>query len=102
MSGLPAHVARHFPDGIDLADAAGRGAAIARLLEDGDRADLAWLAATVGRAEIARWFARHGARRLSRRSRALWAAVFDSESTPERAGAPASPPPLAASLWPLA
>ena len=97
MTGLPAlpdTVARHFPDGLDLADPRGRSLAIGTLLEDGDRIDLAWLAGAVDRGEIAAWFERHGARRLSRRSRALWAAAFDRE--------PAAAPPTAQALWPLA
>ncbi|MBZ0103956.1 MAG: hypothetical protein K8I65_17505, partial [Thermoanaerobaculia bacterium] len=41
MSRPPARTRRLFPDGLPDADApAGRDALIARLLEDGDRADL--------------------------------------------------------------
>jgi hypothetical protein len=90
----PDPVARHFPDGVELARAAGRAHAIGRLLEDGDRVDLSWLAAQVDRGEIFAWFERHGARRLSRRSRAFWAATLDREAVPAPAGAQA--------LWPLA
>ncbi len=93
MSELPERVSRHFPDGIDLDDLGARALAIARLLEDGDRADLGWLAAQISDKEITRWFDRHGARRLSRRSRALWAAAFAREL--------ASPPAVCAALWPL-
>jgi hypothetical protein len=90
---LPASVARHFPEPVDLSDPHGRAAVVARLLEDGDRADLAWLAAQIPEAEISSWFARHGARRLSRRSRAFWSAVFDR---------PLARSEYADTFWPLA
>jgi len=94
MTDLPQPVARHFPDGLELDSADGRALAIATLLEHGDRADLAWLAGAVGRAEIADWFDRHGRRRLSRRSRAFWAATFDRPL--------AAAPEISRALWPLA
>jgi hypothetical protein len=94
---LPARVARHFPEPVDLSDPRGRAAVVARLLEDGDRADLAWLAARVPEVEISSWFGRHGARRLSRRSRAFWAAVLDVE--PARGSAAAG---TSDTFWPLA
>jgi len=95
MTPPSARTLRHFPDvAPDLADRATRGAAIARLLEDGDHADLEWLAQRVGRGELAAWVRRHGARRLSRRSRALWFRALDL-------GAPPAVP-AAEALWPLA
>lgn len=95
MSSLPPGVARHFTGTpIDLALASDRAFAIERLLEDGDRTDLAWLAAAIPRAEIAHWFTRHARRRLSRRSRALWAATLALPNPPAR--------PVAVALWPLA
>ncbi|HRC84068.1 MAG TPA: hypothetical protein PK413_00505 [Thermoanaerobaculia bacterium] len=66
---------------------------IARLLEDGDRVDLAWLFSTVGRRDICAWFRLHGGRRLSRRSAAYWAAVLGEP--------PVDPHPLAEELWSL-
>jgi hypothetical protein len=95
MSRPPARTRRLFPDGLpDAGTPVGRDALITRLLEDGDRSDLAWLAGRCGREALATWVARHGARRLSRRSRALWRAVF---------ALPAESPPAAAeALWPLA
>jgi hypothetical protein len=66
---------------------------IARLLEDGDAADLAWLTATFPEPEIAAWLARHGGRQLSRRSRAFWQVVLGGEAGPAR--------PEAEALWPL-
>jgi hypothetical protein len=91
----PPGVDRHFAGApLDLDDPGGRALAVERLLEDGDRADLAWLAAEVPPAAIADWFARRGARRLSRRSRALWAAALGLPNPPAA--------PAAAALWPLA
>jgi hypothetical protein len=95
MTPLPPRTRRHFPAGApDLADPRARGAALARLLEDGDRGDLAWLARVLDRAALADWVGRHGARRLSRRSRALWFAALGLGEAPRRATAEA--------LWPLA
>ena len=105
MTGAPARTLRHFPEGaegpegpFDLADPAARGGTIARLLEDGDRADLAWLASRVGADALRDWLARHGARRLSRRSRAFAAAALGVELPARRAGETA----VAEALWPLA
>lgn len=66
---------------------------IARLLEDGDAADLAWLLETFPEGALADWLARHGGRRLSARSRAFWQDVLG------RAAGPV--PAEAAALWPL-
>ena len=94
MSAHPERTLRHFPDGVgDLADPAARNETIARLLEDGDREDLAWLAAAIGSEPIRDWIARHAARRLSRRSRAFWCVA---------AGAPHERAANAEALWPLA
>jgi hypothetical protein len=94
MTGAAPGVERHFAGPVDLDRPADRRLAIERLLEDGDRADLAWLVGAVAPAEIAAWLARHGARRLSRRSRALWTAALGLPNPPS--------PPVAAELWPLA
>lgn len=71
-----------------------RNLVIAQILEEGNRADLAWLAATVGREAIAAFVRDRGGRKLSARSRRFWS----------RALALAEPPchPLAEQLWPLA
>jgi hypothetical protein len=62
-------------------------------LEDGDAADLAWLLSTVREPVVADWFAQHGGRQLSKRSRAFWQVVL---------GRPAdSVHPETESLWPL-
>jgi hypothetical protein len=66
---------------------------IARLLEDGDAADLAWFLGETTETEIAAWFARHGGRQLSARSRAFWEVVLGVEAGPV--------PPEAVALWPL-
>jgi hypothetical protein len=71
---------------------------LARLLEDGDRADLAWLCRQMPDGALAAWVERHGARRLSRRSLAFWAVVLErGDLQPERL------PELAhrRELWPL-
>ncbi|MEO6192792.1 MAG: hypothetical protein ABIS20_07260 [Thermoanaerobaculia bacterium] len=70
---------------------------LARLLEDGDAADLAWLTATFPEPEIAAWLARHGGRQLSRRSRAFWRVVLGVEAGP----VPSKNRPEAKALWPL-
>ena len=92
----PAHALRLFP-GLDensLDPASPQ--VIARLFEDGDARDLAWLTAAVSEERLGAWLERHGGRQLSRRSRAFWEAVL---------GRPAGPrPPLdhiGSALWPL-
>ena len=90
----PAGVARRFPgERLDPGRAEDRARLIGGLLEDGDRADLAWLAGAVGVHELEAWFDRHAARRLSRRSRAFWAAALSRPRPPAR--------PNAEALWPL-
>ena len=66
---------------------------IARLLEDGDAADLAWLLQAFSEPALADWLARHGGHLLSARSRAFWEDVLGRPAAP--------PPPEAAALWPL-
>jgi|HubBroStandDraft_3_1064219.scaffolds.fasta_scaffold00658_2 hypothetical protein len=79
---------------IETAPAAPAGATgpelsrvIARLLEDGDSADLAWLSAAVGEPALAAWLERHGERALSRRSLAFWGVAL---GRPRRGGARAT------------
>lgn len=91
----PALAERLFPDVAreDLTLAGSRSLLLARLLEDGDRNDLAWLFTTLPESEIAAWFQSHGGRKLSRRSAAYWQAVL---RVPAGAAAPGR-----ADLWPL-
>ncbi len=70
---------------------------IARLLEDGDAADLAWLTVTIPEPELAAWLVRHGGRQLSRRSRAFWQVVLGAAAGP----ALSENRPEAEALWPL-
>jgi hypothetical protein len=95
---LPAGVRRLFPhyEPADLDPARGGGSLlVARLLEDGDGADLAWLAGAVPEPDLAAWLERRGGRQLSVRSRAFWQLLL---------GRPAAGEPPAANrsaLWPL-
>ncbi len=82
---------RLFPDYDPEALAApeARPLLSARLLEDGDSADLSWLVRTVPEAELAAWLGRRGARQLSVRSRAFWElmlGVAAGGADPETAG----------------
>ncbi|MDX1999495.1 MAG: hypothetical protein SF066_17390 [Thermoanaerobaculia bacterium] len=88
---LPEGARRLFPP--DLAVLPEGDFVIERLLEEGDSADLRWLASHRGEAALGEWFGRCGGRRLSRRSRAFWALVLDR--------APSLPAPGAEELWPL-
>ncbi len=94
---LPEGTRRLFPhyEEVDeeLDAEVGDSLLIARLLEDGDAADLAWLSGRYPESELADWLARHGGRQLSPRSRAFWEVVL---------GRPAGPAhPEAEALWPL-
>jgi hypothetical protein len=80
-------------DPAALGEPAHRPFLIARLLEEGDAADLRWLAAEVGEPALAGWLAAHGGRGLSRRSRAFWQTVLGPTAAPA--------PAAAAALWPL-
>jgi hypothetical protein len=81
------------PPADDLEAPACRPFLLARLLEDGDGADLRRFFARVSEAEAAAWLAAHGDRQLSIRSRAFWRLLLGTE--------PGPPSPLAAALWPL-
>lgn len=92
----PRPAARHlFALPQDTAtDRESRGLVIARLLEEGDRDELAWLAGEVGRETIAAFVREHGGRKLSARSRRFWSRALGVEAS--------APHPLAEGLWPLA
>lgn len=97
MKELPAATLRLF-DGYppaDLVRPEHRAFLIERLLEEGDREDLRWLAAQVGEAELADFFRRAGGRRLSARSRAFWSLVLGVP-------APAVEATPGSEIWPLA
>ena len=95
MTPPPPGLARHLAgEPLEMTEPAARSRLIGRLLEEGDRADLAWLGRQVSRDEISNGFCAHGGRRLSRRSRAFWSAVLAQPLPP--------PHPLAEALWPLA
>ena len=87
---IPAETRRLFP-GCDSTP--GLPFLIARLLEDGDEADLRWLTRNVPESELAAWLERRGGRQLSVRSRVFWETVLG-----RRAGAEAS---IRKDLWPL-
>ena len=92
---LPSGVRRLFPhyEEKDLDLRHSRSLILARLLEDGDGADLAWLTANVPEEEIGEWFGLHGGRQLSARSRELWRVVLGREPGPVH--------PEASALWPF-
>jgi hypothetical protein len=96
---LPEGTRRLFPhyDGADLEG--GSSMLIARLLEDGDAADLSWLFGQFSEAGIADWLSRHGGRLLSSRSRAFWEDVLGVSAGFAGSAGPAHPE--AAALWPL-
>jgi hypothetical protein len=90
----PAATLRLFPHyAADLTPQRAASLLIARLLEDGDAVDLAWLLQTIPEPALADWFALHGGRQLSVRSRAFWAIALGRAPGP--AGAEN------AALWPL-
>ena len=74
---IPQETRRLFPGYTDADLAAGLPFLIARLLEDGDEADLRWLTRNVPETDLAAWLEQRGGRQLSIRSRACWEAVRD-------------------------
>ena len=76
------------------ADPDNRNLVIARVLEEGNRGELAWLAGEVGRDAIAAFVRDLGGRKLSGRSRRFWSRALQVDSSPL--------PSLAEELWPLA
>lgn len=104
-TGLPGAVRRLFPeterpDGVSLDLRAHAPHVIGRVLEDGDRRDLAWLFRVYGRDRLSAWLRQRGDRRLSRRSRAFWRVILDAGDAPGDApGSGISDRP--SELWPL-
>lgn len=81
-------------DGYDPADLVEHPDLLfARLLEEGDSADLRRLFAAWPEEDLARFFTDHGGRVTSRRTRRFWSLVLATESS--------VPPPLAREIWPL-
>jgi len=81
---------------------------IGRLLEDGDRDDLAWLFRSYGRERLTAWLRQRGARQLSRRSRAFWRVILEPEasdagpsSSDIAADTTAEDSDIFGALWPL-
>jgi hypothetical protein len=95
MAQLPDSSLRLFPHHRPkhLAAAEVEALLIGRMLEEGETADLRWLAATVPEERLASWLGERGGRQLSRRSRAFWQVVLHRQA-PE-------PPDIATCLWPL-
>lgn len=75
-------------------DPESRSLVMAQILEEGDSADLAWLARQVGRESLAAFVRERGGRKLSARSRRFWSRALGL--------AEPAPHPLAEQLWPLA
>lgn len=90
---IPPETRRLFPGYADTDLAAGLPFLIARLLEDGDEADLRWLTRNIPENELAAWLEQRGGRQLSLRSRAFWEAVLDQKAGGEV--------PVRKELWPL-
>jgi hypothetical protein len=90
---IPPETRRLFPGYADADLAEGLPFLIARLLEDGDEADLRWLTRSVPETELAGWLEQRGGRQLSIRSRAFWEAVLGRPAGGEA--------PIRKDLWPL-
>lgn len=90
---LPAGVRRLFFAYPEAELTAATDFLIARLLEEGDSEDLAWLVRRCGAERLGTWLAERGGRQLSRRSRAFWRRVLGVEPGPAAA--------VAEELWPL-
>ncbi len=92
---LPSNAVRLFPH-HNLAEVERpeyRGFLISRLLEEGDRSDLRWLAANFGEREMRRFLAACGGRRLSCRSRRFFERVLGIEAS--------QPAEAASEVWSL-
>ena len=87
---LPESTRRLFPH--DQLDRLTQDSIIERLFEEGDGADLRWLAEHVGEEAMADGFRRFGHPRLSRRSERFWRLVLLGSLDSE---------PSARDLWPL-
>lgn len=100
VTALPSSTLRLF-DGYppeELTRPENRAFLLERLLEEGDREDLRWLARQVDEAELRDFFRRAAARRLSARSRAFWRLVLGGTTTEEAPFEGLS----RSEIWPLA
>ena len=83
---VPPGARRLFPHydeaALDPAHGGGSLVVVARLLEDGDSADLVGLTSRISESGLAAWLERHGGRQLSRRSRAFWEVVLGRQAAP--------------------
>lgn len=93
LSALPESTRRLFHGYDDENLGASPPFVIARLLEDGDSADLVWLCRTVPEAELAGWLERRGGRQISVRSRELWKVLLGTTAGREA--------PARSELWPF-
>lgn len=93
MERPPAGTRRLFPgDEVEaLLGPEGAGEVIARVLEEGDSADIRWLVRRYTVEALREWVRRCGGRRLSRRSRRFWEALLDVRCV--------EPSPVATELW---
>jgi hypothetical protein len=100
---IPPGTLRLFPDHDpgDLAPGEDASLLISRLLEDGDSADLAWLARTVPEPALAGWLGRRGARRLSLRSRAFWEVLLGVPAGGAMSETDAEAEAVRKAIWPL-
>ena len=92
---LPGHACRlfaHYEDPAQL-PAASSHLVLAKILEEGDRADLRWLTDRYSEPELATWVDQHGDRQLSSRSLAFWRIVLTRTGPGTRRAGEA--------LWPL-
>ncbi|MDY7091915.1 MAG: hypothetical protein SX243_02990 [Acidobacteriota bacterium] len=55
---------------------------VARILEEGEEADLRWLTQTLDETELRRWLETRGGRQLSPRSRRFWQLVLGAAPSP--------------------
>lgn len=78
----PPGLERLFPDAAGLLSEPSNPLVIARILEEGEEADLRWLAEVVDEAELRRWLEARGGRQLSPRSRRFWQLVLGATPSP--------------------
>jgi hypothetical protein len=81
--GAPSSLQRLFPDSAaGLLSEPANPVVIARILEEGEEADLRWLTETLDEGELGRWLEARGGRQLSPRSRSFWCLVLGTAPSP--------------------